>query len=168
MMTRLGCTRMLLAALFLAGCGEGESGERLLHEPCPPDRPFCRTLDGRSWSSMKDDLTFEAAKAYCSDIGGRLPTISELRPLIVDCFSTQPGGACRVTDTCTSYATCGSSKHCVGCGDGGHSVFHDDNPFWSSTLVADQPGEVWTVAFRYSDIDPRSADHPISAYCLKL
>lgn len=165
MMKRLGFAGMLVAGFCLAGCGDGQGSNALMFEPCPPGQPLCRKVEGRSWSSMKEDLTFEDAKAYCSSIGGRLPTISELRALIVDCFSTQPKGTCRVTDTCTSHDTCWDHEFCVGCGDGGHSLFHDDNHFWTSARVADQPGEVWSVTFRYSSIDAMSSDYPISAYC---
>jgi hypothetical protein len=56
---------------------------------------------------------------------------------------------------------------CVGCGDGGQSVFGEDNHAWSSTPVADQPGDIWNVTFRYSSVDPMKSDYPISAYCLK-
>jgi hypothetical protein len=166
MMTRFGLVGLLLATLWFAGCGSGGDSNDLVIGLCTSDKPLCQKFQGHSWSNMKDDLTFEAAKEYCSSLGGRLPTISELRTLIVECETTQPGGACRVTDTCTSNATCSEHMPCVGCGDGGLSVFHDDNPFWSSIPVADQPGDIWTIAFRYSDISPIRSDYPISAYCV--
>jgi len=51
------------------------------------------------------------ANAYCTNIGKRLPTIDELRALIVDCPETETGGACTVTDDCHSI-DCVSAECC--------------------------------------------------------
>jgi hypothetical protein len=167
MTTRPGLIGLLAATLWFTGCGSGGESNEVVIGRCTSDQPLCQKFGGHSWSNMKDDLTFDAAKEYCSSLGARLPTISELRALIVECDTTEPGGECRVTDTCTSNATCCEHMPCVGCGDGGHSVFGEDNRAWSSTPVADQPGYVWNVTFRYSEIGPIESDYPISAYCLK-
>jgi hypothetical protein len=134
--------------------------------PCPAAEPLCQQFLGRHWSDKVNMLSYAQAEAHCASLGARLPTISELRSLIVECAATAPGGICGVTDTCSSYATCWGEGACIVCGDGGLSVFKDEEPFWSSTPNADQTGQQWTVAFRYNLIDTReaSAVGP-SAYC---
>jgi hypothetical protein len=72
---------------------------------------------GRTWyiHEVGSDLTRDAAKTFCKNIteGGhndwRLPTISELRTLYQYCPNLEPGGECKVTDSCLSYHDCYSS-----------------------------------------------------------
>ena len=125
--------------------------------PCTSAEPLCQKYLGRRWSDKVNLLTYAQAAAHCAGLGARLPTISELRTLIVECPATAPGGPCGVTDQCTSYATCYAPAPCIGCGDGGLSVFKDEEPFWSSTPNSDQAGQQWIVAFRYNLVSTRAA-----------
>jgi hypothetical protein len=175
MTTRLASIGLLAATLWLADCGGGN--DELVLGPCSADKPFCQRFQGRSWSDMTGELTFDAAKEYCSSIGGRLPTISELRTLVVDCDTTKAGGTCGLTDTCNSLDTCWDAHACANCGDGSSSVFHNEHNFWSSTPFshenatvppwAEEPGAVWTIAFRYNDLKGLSPSYSARAYCLK-
>lgn len=94
----------------------------------------------------------------------RLPTISELRTLIRGCPSTEPGGACGITDDCTNGVDCSSETNC-GCepGDGpeggcyGPSEISDYcTHYWSSS--ADLAGNGWIVNFYSGGIGLMSLD----------
>ncbi len=109
-------------------------------------------------------MTFAEAKAFCEGLNGKLPGISDLRTLFVDCPATEPGGACGVTDACAGEAC--KNDACVGCGDGGLNLFGDENPFWSGTAVSDRPGFHFLAVYRYSLIDFLDDTMAMSAYCI--
>jgi hypothetical protein len=154
----------LVAALWLGGCPPADTkpGD---HSGTPTDT---QTTEDATWTDAASGLTWEvepneaqtweAAGARCdgSTLGGhddwRLPTISELRTLIVDCQATAPGGTCGVTDTCADSSTCRGDT-CEGCGYqpgtcyrpaelSGNCAFA-----WSSTLDTDDPDQAWGVGF---------------------
>ena len=59
---------------------------------------------GEQWSeASKDPMTWEDALKYCENLGEKgytdwhLPTIDELRALIIECETTQPWGNCLVS-----------------------------------------------------------------------
>ncbi|HEX7509304.1 MAG TPA: hypothetical protein VF550_21200 [Polyangia bacterium] len=111
---------------------------------------FRNAHDGLLWSdrSTTTMVVYDAEK-YCAAMGGRLPTISELRTLIVGCVATQTGGACGLTDTCLTAADCRTSV-CAGCGlvsDGSFSTFVDTGALWSSSLLGNVAR--WVVDFNY-------------------
>jgi hypothetical protein len=134
--------------------------------PCTAQDPLCQQYLGRRWSEKANLLTYEQAVTHCAGLGARLPTISELRTLVVECPATAAGGACGVTDACTSSSECDVQDLCIGCGDGGLSVFKDEEPFWSSTPDTDQTGQRWAIAFRYNRIYTcEAAKAGPSAYC---
>ena len=57
---------------------------------CPDDNKFCHSHAGMDWSQASSYyMGSYYAEAYCKDIGGRLPTISELRTLIQNCPQTE-------------------------------------------------------------------------------
>ena len=70
---------------------------------------------GEEWSeAAKDSMTWEEAKKYCENLGENghtdwhLPTIDELRALIVNCETTEPMGNCLVSEkeeTCRQSGT---------------------------------------------------------------
>lgn len=157
----------VVACLALAACGTSDSGGTGGAggwSVCTAADPFCRKLGQTRWSNEKSGVTFAEAKAYCEGLGGELPSISDLRTLFVDCPATEPGGACGVTDTCTSEAC--KNEACIGCGDGGHDIFGDENPFWSATAVSDKPGFHFLAVYRYSLIDALDDTLAMSAYCI--
>jgi hypothetical protein len=94
-------------------------------------------------------MTWHEAVTYCENLGGRLPTISELRALIQNCPATQTGGSCEVTDSCLSYYDCWDDQ-CFGCEEdpsGKYSVFGDTDWLWSSSEEQDSTGYAWQVFF---------------------
>lgn len=162
--------RILMAAglaLAMAACGDdvtpGSDGGGGAG-PCPAGDVFCHAHGGDRWTDERASVTFSEATAYCESLGGTLPGISALRTLFVACPATEPGGACGVTDQCTSE-TC-LTEACVGCGDGGLNVFQNENPFWSSTANSDKAGERFVAVYRYSLVHSVAETVTQSAYCI--
>jgi len=84
----------------------------------------------------------------------RLPTISELRSIIIGCDATHTGGSCGIKDGCLSQACGGAS--CSGCMDGGGSANGCYWPlplrgncawYWSSSEVTDFTDNAWFAGF---------------------
>jgi hypothetical protein len=100
------------------------------------------------------------ALQYCENLSldgysdWRLPTISELKTLIVGCQSGTD--VCKVSDKCLS-SDCWSKKPCLckdkhGAGEGGYywqkGVWQDGgNWFWSSSLLSGNANGAWMVIF---------------------
>ena len=57
---------------------------------CPDGNKFCHSHAGKDWSQASlYYMEREDGETYCKDIGGRLPSISELRTLIRNCPQTE-------------------------------------------------------------------------------
>lgn len=99
---RLLILLLLVSSFALAGCGGSDAldadGDHYL---------------GLIWQNppAEIEMNWSEAIGYCEDLvlddhnDWRLPTISELRSLIRGCPRTVAGGACEVTDDCSS-ASC--------------------------------------------------------------
>jgi hypothetical protein len=117
---------------------------------------FPRTHGSLNWSEPSVDyMTWSAANSYCENLGGRLPTVSELRGLLRNCADSELSGSCGVKDDCLKD-TC-KDNTCNGCGfdfenPGKYSVFGDDGPFWTSSLMPLDSGYPWTVDFTSASI----------------
>jgi len=111
---------------------------------------FPNEHDGLSWSDASSNyMDWDEAITYCENLGGRLPTISELRTLIQNCPATETGGECGVTDSCLSFDDCRNNP-CKGCEydySGKYSVFGMPESLWSSSVWSDDPGIAWLVTF---------------------
>ncbi|HRZ78652.1 MAG TPA: DUF1566 domain-containing protein [bacterium] len=126
--------------------------------------------------SMRSTLKMGTLQAfdYCENLDEngfsdwKLPTISEIRSIAVNCPAIETDGNCRVTDECLSKSTCWSDK-CNGCGvvmTGKYSIFGDEEAFytvspntesWEKDLTLENDKEsylsdVWVLDFRLSRI----------------
>ncbi len=113
---------------------------------------------GYKWSGISSDkFEQEEARLYCLNLGKdetsgwRLPTIDELRTLIINCPSTETDGECGVTDNCME-SECYNS-FCEGCKfseEGIYSKMGDND-----ALLSDLNTEInspWTVAFQFGGV----------------
>ena len=111
------------------------------------------------WSSSKgygtSKITREEAESYCEDLsyGGfddwHLPTISELRTLLISCSGTMPEGSCGLTDSCLSSSCWSSEDRCDGCDYHGYTYysFWEAGWFWSSSVREDNTDLTWGINF---------------------
>ncbi|MCL4233053.1 MAG: DUF1566 domain-containing protein [Deltaproteobacteria bacterium] len=110
------------------------------------------------------NISQEEALEYCANLSfdehddWRLPTISELRSLILGCDATEPGGSCSVTDDCPESGCW--NEGCYGCdyldGPSGLGAYWPDGmhgavttlDYWSSSTVSDSVYDrAWLVDF---------------------
>jgi hypothetical protein len=110
---------------------------------------------GLCWSdSSPQTLSWDSALRDCRNLGGRLPTISELRTLIQNCPGAQSAGLCAVKEGgCLNSSDC-ESDSCRGCfrnDDGKYSVFGDTGWYWSSSTFGDH--FAWRANFLRGSVD---------------
>ncbi len=147
---------------------------------CTNEDVFCHIYKGNSWSDkVSGTYNYEEAKQVCIDIGGRLPTISELRTLIINCEKTEFDGTCSITEENSDYSE--HTSECDGCEANSnfqYSVFDDTEIFFSSTYLEVTPLNIkspyttpafWSVAFNYAGLSPVAPDLSLSAgiRCIK-
>ena len=131
-----------------------------------------------TWSSLSENtMNWENAGSYCDSLeeGGfsdwRLPTVDELRTLILNCEATQTGGACPASDP----DNLGSSNNCRSCdsidNNGGYySKFGDgDNVvLWSSSLLSGNPTVyAWSVNFNNGSVYYKSKASSYNVRCVR-
>jgi hypothetical protein len=125
-------------------------------EPCIPsihgdfeDRcdGAIRTADGRMWQKDPNvQITWAEAMKDCDELmlagydDWKLPSVDELRAMIVGCDKSSPGGACKVSTTCYKESTCFSDSTCWGCGTKPDcyldAIFPEPcRAYWSSTAA---------------------------------
>lgn len=137
---------IIMFLVFLASCEGGN------------DDVFSYEYGGIYWSEISNDgMIWDEAVKYCENLGGRLPTISELRTLIQNCPATETGGECGVTDDCRSHDGCLNSEAwiCDGCTwdtSGKYSVFGDTGLFFSSTEETFRDDVVWSIYFEFGGV----------------
>jgi hypothetical protein len=119
---------------------------------------------GLLWdSAVKANVTSAGANAHCSGMW-RVPTIDELRTLIVGCPDQHTFGKCGVTDACAEKC---STLDCAPCGSGGGpaeaggcyiaSEFANScQRMWSSTVAEKDlaliPTKMWAANFKTGEI----------------
>ena len=133
---------------------------KMMPECSPADVTPCRNGnddDYLVWSKKATEtMKWANAQTYCNDLteGGfddwRLPTISELRTLILNCPGTMPDGNCAVKDPdCLSMSSCYTEATCSCSEDlsGKYSVFEETDILWSSSIRSDSTTARWRVDF---------------------
>ena len=115
---------------------------------------------GLQWSNKAPNrMDWNDAINYCRNLneGGysdwRLPNIDELRTLVQNCFNTEIGGKCKLSEKnaclsdkcCSPYGSC----FCATRNDGYYSKLGDDNnvSLWSSSAYSDYPMQKWIMFF---------------------
>ncbi len=132
---------------------------------------------GYIWSAKASTTyTWQNAVDYCSSYsegglsGWHLPTITELRTLILNCPSTMPTGSCAVKDPGCLSMSCWTSATCASCSQdssGGHSKFGETGYFWSSSTLSDETGYAWDVRFDYGYTGPSLKTYDDNVRCVR-
>ncbi|MBN2695628.1 thrombospondin type 3 repeat-containing protein [bacterium] len=138
---------------------------------CPESDKFCLTNGELKWTNqLEDKMGQEDAIVYCESIGGRLPTISELRTLVKTCSATQTGGSCTLSDNCLEQ-NCLDYTCLMGCTNdttGKYSVFGDTGTFWSSSDdPTDSNGPAYYIDFNKASIGSWRKFDPEYIRCVK-
>ena len=150
-------------------CGEG--ADVVIGDNCPENNKFCLSHGGLTWSDASSSpMTWDKAITYCENIGGRLPTISELRTLIKNCPATETGGECGVTDECLFSNDCRNDP-CDGCeydenNSGKYSVFGDTARLWSESSDGDLIYG-WKVGFKWGYVSFGGGNTETYARCVR-
>ena len=153
---------------FTCGCNDGYawSGDKCLPECAQgSDFPCIDSQTGLVWSSLADEtMAWDAAGTRCeSELteGGytdwRLPTIDELRTLIVNCPGSQAGGACVISDPDHLSFSERIDADCC-CSPGSNfSILGDgsDINLWSSSTSIETDGtdKAWLVGFYRGNVN---------------
>ena len=136
---------------------------------CPSDYEwndgFCNKIpyedsgNGLVWSAKStSSLTWQSASSYCNNLHlngykWHLPTISELKTLIINNAATTAGGICEVKDSCLAASCLNSACHSdLSDTNEQHSILGDKDRLWSSSQLQDYSGAYWTVSFDSGDI----------------
>lgn len=161
---------MILAALFaLAGCGG--DGDNAQTDADTSDEWTMVDYAGLQWSPLLEyEKTWQKAMDYCEARDARLPTIDELRKLIINCSGSTYGGACQVSDPdrlstgYSSYDDCccsGNAASYSALGDG------KDIALWSSSSRADDASGAWHVDFNYGYVDDVDKSNNFHVRCVR-
>jgi hypothetical protein len=147
-MKKILISLMIILLFFVMGsCGGDDTEGKFKPSDCI--EKFPNYQKGLCWSDASSDaMNWNEAIEYCKNLGGKLPTVSELRTLIQNCPATETGGECGVTDNCLSIDCWNNS--CEGCEkdeSGKYSVFGDIYYFWSSSERPDRADYIWLVDF---------------------
>ncbi len=116
-----------------------------------------RSGSASNWNNAESGCGNWRESAFTS--GWRLPTISELRKIIINCSLTQTGGSCHVTDTCSHFTggSCYIANNCYYIFETctkyqEHSPFGETGKLWSDSTVSEYPNNAWWVDFSFGAI----------------
>jgi hypothetical protein len=124
--------------------------------------------------------TWQAASVQCQSLetcerdDWQLPSIDTLRKVIRGCPTSQPGGGCRVTDSCLADSC---EEGCGGCGEGtgpslGKYVPRELAPgnggvIWSTSVSTGHPDTVWSLDASSGAIVRQSKTATGSTLCVR-
>jgi len=136
-----------------------------------PEGSFPHTNNGLYWSDKVTDKSYDEAVSYCKSIGGRLPSIGELRTLVINCPNMETDGECGINNSCLSYSDC-PEYSCKGCSidynSGKYSALGFAGKFWSSSKATDYVAEsAWTVDFDTAYFTPNTLSQSSSVLCVR-
>ena len=148
------------------------ASKKVEKERCPDANKFCREHNGLNWSDKSEEMyEWEDAIKYCEKMGGRMPTVSEVRTLLKNCPDSETGGKCKVTDDCLSESKCWDKQKCGGCeydkDSGKYSVFGDIGVFKTISENIDDPDTAFSVSFLSGTIRPGRKNLKGSVLCVK-
>ncbi len=135
---------------------------------CKKKDMFPNEHDGLYWSDKSTNkMNWEDTIIYCTDLGGRLPTIDELRTLIINCPESMTGGSCQISDPdhleSSDYS---ESCYCDGSAASYSALSDDKNTWlWSSSSHGDMT-DAWGVDFGYGDVGSSSKPRYRNVRCV--
>lgn len=159
------CSKVLISMIFISceGIDTGDFDDAKINFP--------NENNGLHWSDASSEFVlWDDAIVYCEELGGRVPTILELRTLIQNCPATEIGGECEIPESCFSIETC-SNESCNGCecrefSASQYSVFGTEGYLWSRSELSEDL--VWIVGFACGSVGfyPKSSDF-INVRCVR-
>jgi len=142
------------------------------------EKPDDITEYGLFWSERSSYfMAWQEAVGYCEVLeegeyaDWRLPTINELRTIIINCPDTMPEGACKVSDPDCLIEDCHWEKcSCNGDGDS-FSALGDGSirTLWSSSFSPSPfySSHAWVVSFAHDSIYSSDKDNYESVRCVR-
>lgn len=130
-------------------------------------------------STDPENITYPA-QAHCESLnasnyggfnrGWHLPTIDELRTLILECEGSMPNGDCAISDPDhlsydSDYVT--ADCRCDEDTSGGHSKFGETGVFWSSSARSDSTTHAWYVNFTRGWVSNTWATNSSNVRCVR-
>lgn len=167
------------------GMMNAEDGE-YQYNPLVTGGAFIGYDNGLIWEHMPPNeyLLQGEAYAYCDSLvlagydDWHLPTLNELRSLIVGCEATEPDGSCGLTDECAENS-CGGDN-CNGCtplpADNSEGMYYNSElggwwedtefqPYWTNVMVEANPARYFIVDFRKAQVSS-GENYPADGYNL--
>ena len=148
---------------YSCGCNDGYEWNG---SACTLIFPYTDPVTHLTWSSRSSgSMNWSDAVSHCENLteGGytdwHLPNIDELRKSVQNCWLTENGGGCPISDpNSLEYTNNWSGESCY-CGvmmDGSYySKLGDgtDIILWSSSIVSDETDNAWYIGFDFAIID---------------
>ena len=173
--------RKLFLFLFLTVACIGLFDSSLMADE--PSNGDTVTIGGQMWQKQPapEQLNLGEARSYCEklSLGGhddwKLPSISQLRSIIVGCDKTHTGGICGVTDECLTSNPC-SKDGCRGCssnqGPAGGCYWPEAlegtcGRYWSSSPMTSYENTAWYVIFNYAFISFDNQENKKFVRCVR-
>jgi len=103
-----------------------------------PTRSACTSNGGKLAEGGICKANWQSAKDICRASGARLPTISELRKVIISCGGVVDDSENNLNDP--DYKSCYQRRG-----------FSDKGVYWSSTEYNNDSSDAWLVGFYYGD-----------------